>query len=468
MSKSTEDNSQTPWQVSKLEELEKNKQAIYFDIDDFLEVVEFYIYQGKYKRALEIAEYALRVHTGETHLMLKKAQLLASLNNETQALGILNELAIVDPNNSDIYLTKGAIHSQLRNYLLAIDEYLLALPNAEEPDYIYLSIAFEYENMGNYSNAIEFLDKALKANPDNHLALYELAYCFDLLGMNEESVAYFEKLIDGNPYNKEAWFNLGASYNNAGLYEKGIEAFDYALAIDDQHKNSWFYRGLSFTLLEKFGEALESFLHSIEDDEGDAVKYYHIGECYEKLEQFSTALENYRKATVLDHTLADAWAGMGVCEMEAGNSSKAIRHFIRGAELDPNNVSYICLLADAYATAGDMQRAQDTYEKAVAEQPTDAECWTEYADALWRNDLRKEALRVSQRALEILPTNSTILYRIAAFMWLTGNENDATYFLMVAIEQNYDEHKALLSAFPVLETHERFLKIVEQHKFPLQ
>lgn len=463
MKKPTDDNLQKPWQVQRLEELEKLRQPVYFDVDDFLEVVEFYIFQGNYKRALEISEYALKVHSQAPSLLLKKAQLLASLNNETLALSLLGDLEMMDPNNSEIFLTRGAIHSQLRNYANAIEEYMMALTTTDEPDFVHLSIALEYQNLGNYKKAIEYLDNALQANPDNVVALYELAYCFDLLSMTEESISYFKKLIDKNPYNQEAWFNLGASYNNSGQYEEAVQAFDYVLAIDETHKNAWFYRGLALGLLENLSESLASFIQSLGDDD-DAIKYYHIAECFEKMEEFSQALENYRKATQLDHTLADAWAGLGSCEMEADNPSKAIRNYLRAVELDPTNASYLCLLADAYFTSGKSPQAIATYEKAVAEHPSDPECWIEYIDALWRNDMPLEALECSYRGLEQLPNNHTVLYRNSALLWLQGKENEASFVLEQALSINSGEHYLLLQAYPILANHQRYMQILDRYQ----
>ena len=124
-----EENQYTPWQVRKLEELETTSESIYFDVDDFEEIVDFYVARGNYNRALRVVDYALNLHGNSTPLTLRKAQLLASLNREDKALELLAKLEDVDTDEPDILLTRAAIYSQQQKFEKAIEEYKKALEN---------------------------------------------------------------------------------------------------------------------------------------------------------------------------------------------------------------------------------------------------------------------------------------------------------------------------------------------------
>jgi len=459
-----EDFMPTPWQVERFEELEKHHQSVYFDIDDFLEIIEYYIYKGDYEKALGVSDYVLDIHEGALPVLLKKAQLLAALNREEKALELLAQLESVSPSNSEIFLTRGAIHSQLRNYQKAIDEYQKALKDSEEPDYVYMNIAFEYENLGNFRKTIDYLGKAIELNPENEAAIFEVAYCFDLLALTDESITFFEKLIDRNPYLVEGWFNLGAAYHNDGQYEKALMAFGYGLAIDEQHQNLWFYKGLSLTQLHRTREALEAFMNSLSGEDDDSVKYYHIGNCYEKLEEYGQAASNYQQAVQLDGTIADAWVGAGVCEMEAGNSTRALHYLEKGLELDPENPGYLCLFADACFMGGDYQKGMEAYEKAVGINPEEPENWLEYSEALWHNGFKTEAVEIGTRALESLPYHPGLQFQLAAYLFLSGNESLASYFLEEALVHDFEGHRNLTETFPELARHVRFNQIVELYR----
>ncbi|MFO7999054.1 MAG: hypothetical protein R6U86_08760, partial [Bacteroidales bacterium] len=173
MNKETGESFFKPWQVERFEAHTGLRESLYFDVNDFEEIMEYYMTAGNYKTALRVSVFASRMHPGSVSLMLKKAQVLAAVNKEERALKILAEVEVLEPYNNDVYLTKGAIFSQMRNYEKAIEEYNKAIFGADEPDYVYCNIAFEYENLGNFDKTLEYLGKALEVNPDNDLAIYE-------------------------------------------------------------------------------------------------------------------------------------------------------------------------------------------------------------------------------------------------------------------------------------------------------
>ncbi len=455
------DNFSVPWQVDKYEALSHQKESIYFDVDDFEEIIDHYLVMGSYKQSLNAAEIACGVHPASIPLMLKKAQLLATFNKEDHALELLATLENLDPFNNDVVLTRAAIYSQLKDYQKAIEEYNKAVFGADEPDFVYCNIAIEYENLGNFDKTLEYLDKALKVNPDNDLAIYEAAYCFDLLSLTEEGITFFQQLIDRNPYSTEAWFNLGVSYINAGLYEKALEALEYSLAIDHRHEHSWFHKGYTLSLLNRHQEAIVAYKESMAEGDSDPMKHYYIGECHEKLEDYHSAKTCYLNSIRIDPELADAWVGIGICDLETGNTVGAIRHLEKGLSLDPENINYLCLLANTYFTLDQHDEAQSTYEKAIKADPEDEETWLEYAEALSNLGQWDQAQQVLTRGIESLPGRSNILYFMAAILFLSGKKQEAGFFLEEAYHHDTEGLNTLRARFPKLKENLAFLEALD-------
>ncbi len=450
-----------PWQVRQYEELSKKMASVYFDVDDFEEILDYYLFRGFYKEAFEVTKCACGVHPASIPLMLKKAQLLATFNQEDDALKLLARIESLDPTNNDIFLTKGAIYSQLHDYNKAIEEYNKAVFGADEPDYVYCNIAFEYENLGNFDKTIEYLDKALKLNPDNDLAIYEAAYCFDLLSLTEESISFFRRLIDRNPYSTEAWFNLGVSYINAGLYEKALEALEYSIAIDDDHEHSWFHKGYTLSLLNRHREAIGAYEESMSDGIVDAMKLYYIGECYEKLEDYDNAIDYYIQCTKNDPEMADAWIGIGVCEIETGKPAEAIKYLEQGIRLDHGNVGFLCLLANTFFLNNEKEKAKTTYDEALQADLSDEETWLEYAEALVNMEEHNNAINLLNKALNTLPNHENILYTLAAVHFLVGNTTEGSFFLFEAYSIDEGGIEAILERFSALKNNNDFLHAVD-------
>lgn len=455
------ESNEIPWQVSQFEDLSEKKVSVYFDVDDFEEILEYYLYKGLYKEAFEVTKYACEVHPSSIPLMLKKAQLLATFNKEDDALLLLSRLESLDPTNNDIFLTKGAIYSQMQDYSKAIEEYNKAVYGADEPDYVYCNIAFEYENLGNFDKTIEYLDKALKLNPDNDLAIYEAAYCFDLLSLTEESISFFQRLINRNPYSTEAWFNLGVSFINAGHYEKALEALEYSIAIDNDHEHSWFHKGYTLCLMNRHREAIGAYEESMSDGVADPMKLYYIGECYEKLEDFESAKKYYIQCTKNDPEMADAWVGIGVCEIELGNPAEAIQYLKQGLLLDNNNVGFLCLLANTYFLNNQQEKARSAYDQALKTDPSDEETWLEYAEALVNMNDHNQAIELISEGLKTLPDNTSMIYAMAAIHYLKGNTSEGGFFLYEAYTNDKESLDSILERFSALKNNDDFLNAIE-------
>ncbi len=450
-----------PQQVETFEKMLDDNLGVYFDVDDFEQIIDYYHYESLFEKAIHAAELAIDLHPASIPLKLRIASLLASSNDEKGALSLINEIENSEPDNVDIYLTKGAIYSQLKEYKKAIDAYNKALPIAEEPDYICCNIAFEYENLGEYNKTIEYLKKALDYNPDNYVAMFEAAYCFDLLSLNEESITFFLKHIDKHPYSTEAWFNLGVSYNNANMHEKAIEALDYCHVILEDHKPAFIQKAFAYSGLNQFDKAIECYKNSADNIDDNPMVLYYIAEAYEKMENFTQAIAYYNQAIELDEDITDAWIGLGVCELEAGNTSKAIRYMLKGLSMDQENTSYLCLVADAYHSAGDKENCIKYYEKALYFDSIDAETWFDYADSLISFREFEESISVIVRGTEAIKEMPAFNYRMAVCLYFSGKHGEADFFLEEALREDigFQDYK-ILEKYPELSSFDSYVRII--------
>ncbi len=459
-----------PQQVTVYEKKLSENCGVYFDVEDFEQIIEYYLFSNMIDKAMYAAELAINLHPASAELKLKVAKLLASSNDEKGALNVIAELERSEPDNVELCLTKGAIFSQLEKYEKAIEEYTKVLDVVDDPDYICCSIAFEYENLGNYNKTIEYLRKALEYNPNNYVAMYEAAYCFDLLSLNEESISFFEKHIDKHPYSKEAWFNLGTSFINAALFEKAIEAFDYCLAIDDKHKPAYIHKAIAYSNMNDYYPAIENFKKSIEDDEIEQpMILYYIAECYEKLEDYANGIKYYKKAIQNDSENTEAWIGLGVCEFEAGNIKNALKSMHKAVIIDPENVSNLCLLANTYLENSDKENCIIFYEQALFFDNEDIDTWSEYIEAMIHFKDYQEAINLIVRGTDTIDSsehnsNTIFNYFMAVCLYKQGRQCKADFFLEEALTEDHKHNSFhILEKYPELFKIESFLELIEAY-----
>ncbi|NTV82817.1 MAG: tetratricopeptide repeat protein, partial [Bacteroidales bacterium] len=210
--------------VDRFEAMLRNNGSYFFDVEDFEDIIDYYIDNQDNIRSKKAIDLAEAQHPGSTAFMIRKARYFVMANKANKAISLLEEIEKIDPTNGDVYLLKGSIFSKLKKFDDAIREYNKAILYAGDLEEVYNNIAYEYENAGDYVKAIEFLKKILDINPENESAIFELSFCYEITNELEKSVEYLTEFLNKNPYSRVAWFNIGITYNNLELYEKAIEA----------------------------------------------------------------------------------------------------------------------------------------------------------------------------------------------------------------------------------------------------
>src|ERR1043165_2957217 len=174
-----DDHSQIKNSIERYEEMLRNKDAYFFDVDAFLNIVDFYIEKNDPVKALQVIEFAKQQHPASVEFLLREAQLLSMVEKHNEALIILANAEKLSPTDPDIYMIRGSIYSQQQKFELAIENFNQAIPLASELDMLYLNIAYVYESWGDYDMAIRYLKLCLEDNAENEIALYEIAFCFE-------------------------------------------------------------------------------------------------------------------------------------------------------------------------------------------------------------------------------------------------------------------------------------------------
>ncbi|HAH58422.1 MAG TPA: hypothetical protein DCL86_09760 [Bacteroidales bacterium] len=140
---------------SRFDSMIVNGTALFFDIEEYEDLIDHYLFINNLKKCNQVMSYAMEQYPGNTDLLIRQAQLLVSSNKAEKALRVLSKVEDIDPHNSEVFFTKGAIYSQMKRYADAIEEYNKAIKDDEDLANIYSNIAFEYENLGNYHKSIE-------------------------------------------------------------------------------------------------------------------------------------------------------------------------------------------------------------------------------------------------------------------------------------------------------------------------
>jgi len=451
--------------IKRYEESLRKNTSDFYDIDSYEIIIDHYMARSKFKKALVAVNSAINQFPFSTDLLSVKAQVLSHLKQYDEALVLLETAKNLHPNDIEVYLTIGSVHSLKGSHQDAIAIYEEALEFADESqDELYYNIGLSYQSMEDYDKAIFSYKKSIEVNISHEGSLYELAFCLDIIGQLENSLAYYKKFIDEDPYSTAAWYNLGIVCNKLERFDEAVEAYGFALAIDENFASARFNMGNSLMNLEKYNEALEEFKKTIEIEGPSPEVYCCIGAAYESLGHYDLGLKYFQKSTKLDPLYDEAIFGAGNCLEKQEKWYQALHFFNKAIKLNSDNADYWKAAAHAEYKIGNTISSIIAYEEASHLDPDDKETWLNWSFIYFEQGEHDKAVEVLLQGMEEIPNEPDFLYRMAAYLIESGKFKEAFSYLENALILNFEGHTVLFDFFPKPETQKALYKIIDQYR----
>jgi len=89
--------------LRKFEEFLKGDDKVYFELENFEKIIEYYLDTEKYSKALKASKLGLDQYPFSAVLMLDHAHALCNLEQYQKALKVLENANNLQPNDPDIY-----------------------------------------------------------------------------------------------------------------------------------------------------------------------------------------------------------------------------------------------------------------------------------------------------------------------------------------------------------------------------
>ena len=438
----------------------KGNNAVFIDSDRLEAIVDHYLINGNFSKALLATEMAIAHFSYNGLFSLRKAQALTGLGKLNDAIEVLDNIQSFGVPSFEFHLTKASIFSQLKDSKNAIKNYTLAIEAAGEEDIddIYLDIALEYQNLGKFKEAIDILKTAISVNPQNEGALYEIAFCYDQLGNYQQAIACYSQFIDENPYSFTAWYNLGNAHSKLEDYPKAIWAYDYSLLINKDFGPAHFNMANAYLSQEKFFKAIEHFNECMRIDGDDASAYCYIGECYEQLNELELSKHNYKRSIELAPMLSEAWLGLGIIEDLEGRTREGIVLIEKALEFEPNNAGIMHVLAGAYEKISEFELAKEFYKGSLELNPHDEECLSDYIELL-TEESPANAFEVLQNFIGEHKENRIAAVLKVNLYWLRGQKEEALHLFSKCLQENGQKAKSIFDINPNLLDDQDFLNL---------
>ena len=436
--------------LSKFESMLKTNKVLFFDSEEFEEIILHYLDMGKAALAKKALKLALEQHPKSTGLKLVQVEMLVYEDKLEQAEKLLNELYAIEPTNEEIYIQKANIYSKRDNHEKAVELLQTALKYTDDFADVYNLIGMEYLFMDNLELAKDNFMKCLEEDTEDQAALYNVVYCFEFLDQNEDAIAYLTKYIDKNPYSEIAWHQIGRLNYGLKRYEDALRAFEFATLIDDEFLGAFMEKAKALERLKKYEKAIESYTRTIELDDATPYALLRMGKCYEKIGNKVLALKYFNKTVHEDPLLDKGWIAITDFYVRQKKYQKALFYLNKALSIDNQNRLYWKRFATINKELNLFEEAEFGYRKAVEFGDYQLDTWLFWVDILQFLGEFESAIQTLLQASEHFPEEYEVEYRLAGLYFIIHDDKKAKFHLSNGLRLSFKNRTLLEEFFPVV------------------
>jgi|GEM_PF-1538988 len=226
--------------LKRYEKAESSGKKAYFDADDMLDIIDWYMEEERDADADKAIRFARRLHPSNADIDLAEARLRIYQGDYDAAAQIVNSFEFDDDPEvslltSDVLLHRANICPDplYREPLIELSEkaYERAIRLSDNDPGFFSSIISQHSREELFDKANAWIDRAFSLHPDHPAILDAAALCYALQGRAREAIGLCNKLIDLDPYNARSWGILGDIYHDFGDFTQALEAYDYVKVI---------------------------------------------------------------------------------------------------------------------------------------------------------------------------------------------------------------------------------------------
>ncbi|PIB30242.1 hypothetical protein BFP78_14425 [Gaetbulibacter sp. 5U11] len=415
--------------LSKFESMLKTNNVLFFDSDEFENIIHHYLNQGKVSLAKKAIKLGLEQHPTSTNLKLFKVEIYVFENKLKEANQLLDALYVLEPSNEEIYIQKANILSKDDKHQDAIKVLNIALDLAEESSELHSLIGMEYLFLDNFEEAKQSFMRCLEDDMDDYSALYNIMYCFDFLNENDEAITFLNDYLDKNPYCEVAWHQLGKQYYTLKQYEKSLGAFEFAIISDDTFVGAYIEKGRVLEKLKRYNEAIENYAVTLELEDPTSFALLRLGRCHEKLGQIELAKQYYYKTVKEDPLLDKGWIAITKFYNKQKNYQKALYYINKAININADNAVYWKLYAQINHRLNFLEESERGYKRALELGNYELASWLQRADILIQLGEPEAASLNLIQAAEFYPEDAEIEFRLAGIYYSLLETEKASYHL---------------------------------------
>lgn len=450
--------------INKFEAMLKTDEVYFFDADDFEDIIQHYLNNGKVTLAKKAIQIGLEQHPNALEINLLHVEVLAFEEKYEAAETLLDELQQLDAHNEEIYIQRANIYSRQDKHQKAISLLLQALQITEDHFYIHTLLGMEYLFLENYEQAKQHFIKCVVLDEGDYSSLYNVVYCFEFLEDQRGAVHYLNEYLERHPYCEAAWQQLGKLYYTLEKYEESLAALDFAIISDDSSVGAYFDKGKVLEKLGKYNEAIKNYEITLSLNDPSAHAYLRIGRCYERLRKYDVARHYYYNTVHEDPQLDKGWLAVADFHCKLEEYPEALYHINKAITIDEENPSYWKKAAKIHAALHHWKEADLAYKKTVDLGDHDVDIWQQWAEVLENKGDDDASIAVLQQGFQFHPEDTELIFKLAKLYLKNKKASQAKGQMVKAVEVTLKKLQRFEKKFPEFNAAEWLQALITEIK----
>ena len=399
--------------ISKFEAMLKTNKVLFFDAQEFESIVQYYIDYGKLNLADRALEIGMNQHPSNGELLLLKSEILIFEGDFKKSLEIIELAEQLVPQHEEIFLQKATIASKSKQHSEAINFLKKALDITEDPLEIWGLLGMEFLILENFNSAKHYFQLCLDEDPLDYQSLYNLLHCFDQLNDTSGAIETLNSILEKDPYCEVAWHQLGKIYCNLKKYKEAISAFEFAIISDDKFTGAYIEIGKILERTGKLNMAIENYHIALQINDPSAFVFYRIAVCYKNLASDDLSIQYYKKAINNDPTFEKGWIAIIDFYYRNHDFNNALTFAQKALDSNGDNSTIMKKLGQVLFELEEYTEAAFYYNNIIKMGDYNKETWNNLLDCLIKLFKFNQAKKIINEALKIYSNSPEIIFRLA-------------------------------------------------------
>ncbi|WP_027383393.1 tetratricopeptide repeat protein [Epilithonimonas caeni] len=443
--------------AKKFEDMIENNEEFYFDTEEYVEIIIYYLELGDFSYAEMAVNHALKIHPNSLEVKTKQLEVFLELERYAKAKELIDELHQSSLEETDFLVCCAKYYSNLGNPKKSIEYCMKALELEEEENFLHNFIADEYVNLDDPFNALKHYTSALEHDPYDDYSLENVMLCYNKLNRPQEALDFINQYLDRFPFSETAWYEYGQFFFNKKNYDEAIRGFDYILAINSGAVGVYANKAACYEAMSEWDKAIAVYEEMLDLEYTKAFTYYKIGLCYKEAKKLVPALTSFQKSLREDPQFYLAMMEQSNIYEEMGNPKEALYFAQEAVALNEGNLEYQKRLAFLYITCGEYEESLGCLKKLIDAEPNRFYNWYAYSEVLMLIGDYEEAIPILEKALQ-MHQRAELYYQLSNSYFNLKNDAEGVLALEKALELDSSLIKDMQQKYPFIKEQVKKIK----------